>query len=133
MSVEDMEQKMAEMADMISKLEEDNKAYMTKLESMADYEELKKFKSDTEERQAREKEMADMEKVMCDIENRGISMSEEDKNEFMSKIKEFSSIDAWSNYVKAQAFDRAENIDGIVKVGLPYNTSKKTGSIWDEI
>ena len=77
--------------------------------------------------------MADMQKVMSEIEGRGISMSEDDKKEFMNKIKEFSSIDAWSNYVKAQAFDRAENIDGIVKIGLSYNTTTKTGSIWDEL
>lgn len=133
MSVEEMTCKLREFTEKIQKLEEENKAYMSQIESMCDYEELKKFKDDTEERQAREKEMAEMEQVMSEIEGRGISMSEEDKNEFMSKLKEFSSIDAWSNYVKAQAFDRAENVDGFVKIGLPYNTSKRTGSIWDEI
>ena len=133
MSVEEMACKLREFTEKIQKLEEENKAYMSQIESMCDYEELKKFKADTEERQAREKEMAEMEQVMSEIEGRGISMSEEDKNEFMSKLKEFSSIDAWSNYVKAQAFDRAENVDGFVKIGLPYNTSKRTGSIWDEI
>ena len=134
MSYEEMSCKMKEMSDKIKELEECNKSYMSKLEAMSDYDELKKFKCDTEERMAREKEMADMEKVMSDIENRGISMSEDDKKEFMGKIKEFSNINAWSNYVKAQAFDRVENIDGVVRIGLPYtNNNTKPKSIWDEI
>lgn len=134
MSCDALKEEMCKMQDEIRDLKEKNAAYMTQIEAMSDYEELKKFKVDTEERLAREKEMADMEKVMCDIEARGVNMSEEDKNEFKAKIKEFSSIDAWSNYVKAQAFDRAENVDGIVKIGLPYNTSvSKPRSIWDEI
>ena len=134
MSCDALKEEMCKMQDKIRDLEEKNAAYMTQIEAMSDYEELKKFKADTEERIAREKEMADMEKVMCDIEERGIAMSEEDKNEFKAKIKEFSSIDAWSNYVKAQAFDRAESIDGVVRIGLPYNTSvSRPKSIWDEI
>lgn len=134
MSCDALKEEMCKMQDKIRDLEEKNAAYMTQIEAMSDYEELKKFKADTEERIAREKEMANMEKVMCDIEARGVNMSEEDKNEFKAKIKEFSSIDAWSNYVKAQAFDRAENVDGIVKIGLPYNTNvSKPRSIWDEI
>ena len=134
MSVEEMSCKMKEMSERISELEECNKAYMAQIESMSDYEDLKKFKCETEERMAREKEMADMEKVMSDIENRGVCMSEDDKKEFMGKIKEFSSIDAWSNYVKATVFDNAENVNGVVKMGLPYTTEKKSiGSIWDEL
>ena len=134
MSCDALKEEMCKMQDKIRDLEEKNAAYMAQIEAMSDYEELKKFKADTEERIAREKEMADMEKVMCDIEERGIAMSEDDKNEFKAKIKEFSSIDAWSNYVKAQAFDRAESIDGVVRIGLPYNTSvSKPKSIWDEI
>lgn len=134
MSCDALKEEMCKMQDKIRDLEEKNAAYMTQIEAMSDYEELKKFKADTEERISREKEMADMEKVMCDIEERGIAMSEDDKNEFKAKIKEFSSIDAWSNYVKAQAFDRAESIDGVVRIGLPYNTSvSKPKSIWDEI
>lgn len=134
MSCDALKEEMCKMQDKIRDLEEKNAAYMTQIEAMSDYEELKKFKADTEERIAREKEMADMEKVMCDIEARGINMSEEDKNEFKAKIKEFASIDAWSNYVKAQAFDRAESIDGIVRIGLPYITDKpQPKSIWDEI
>jgi hypothetical protein len=134
MSCEEMKCKMSEMAETIKKLQDDNKAFMAKIDSMCDYAELKKFKADAEEKEAREKEMAEMEQVMCEVEQRGVSMSEDEKKEFMSKIREFSSVDAWSNYVKAQAFDRAENIDGVIKIGLPYNTAKKhTGSIWDEL
>ena len=37
-------------------------------------------------------------------------------------------------YVKAQAFDRVENIDGVVRIGLPYtNNNTRPKSIWDEI
>lgn len=126
--------KMAILEDTIKKLQEENKAYMSKMEEMSDYENLKKFKIETEEKMAREKEMLDMKKVMSDIKERGIQVSEKDEKELMGKIKEFSSVEAWSNFVKAQAFDRVENIDGIVKIGLTYNTTKgNTGSIWDEI
>ena len=133
MSVEEMECKMKEMMQKISELEECNKAYMERIDSMSDYEELKKFKCDTEERMEREKEMAEMEKVMSDIENRGVCMTEEEKKGFMEKIKDFSSMDAWSNYVKATVFDNAKNVNDVIKMGLPYNTTEKmTGSIWDE-
>lgn len=132
MSEEDKDAKIKEMSEKIDKLEEENKAYMSKIESMSDYEELKKFKADTEERQMREEEMRKMTTVMEEIENRGVRMSEDDKKTLMAKVKEFSSLDAWSNYVKAQAFDMRENTDGVVKFALPYAEKNSTGSIWDK-
>jgi len=116
-----------------AKLKEENKAYMCQIETMSDYADLKKFQVDAEEKLKQEKEMSAITKVMSDIENRGITMSESEKTEMQSKIKEFSSIESWSNYVKAQVFDRAENIDGIVKIGLPFESQRKTNSIWDTI
>lgn len=126
--------KFESLAEDNEKLKEDNKAYMGKINEMSDYEDLKKFKCDTMEKQAREEEMSKMEKVMSDIENRGIQMSKEDKDKFISDIKKFSSIDAWSNYVKASIFDKAEKADGIVKMAYPdSNNEKKGNSIWDRI
>ena len=132
MAKEDKDAKIKEMSEKIDRLEEENKAYMSKIESMSDYEDLKKFKADTEERQMREEEMRKMTAVMEEIENKGICMSEDDKNALMSKIKEFSSLDAWSNYVKAQAFDMRENTDGVVKFSLPYTERDNAGSIWNK-
>lgn len=130
---EEMTKKMAEMEKEMARLKEDNSAYMAKIEAMSDYEELKKFKTDTEEKMAREKEMAEMEKVMSEIESRGIKMSDEDKKSFMNDIKKFSSISAWSNYVKATAFDKVEKFDGIYKYANTDYNEKSGNSIWDRI
>lgn len=113
-------------------LQSANKAYMEKLATMLDYEDLKKFKADTEEKQRREEEMAKMEKVMAEIENCGFSMSDEDKKELMAKCHEFESMDAWSNYVKAQAFDKAAFNEKPLGFALPF-AQTKSESIWDRI
>lgn len=134
MTIEEAKEKIQELLEEINELKEKNTAYMEKVENMADYEELKKFKEDTEIAKAKEKEMAEMEKVMTDIEKRGIDMSKEDKEQLMAEVKNFSSIDAWANFAKARVFDRVENIDGVIKVGLPFaNVTKSSGSIWDRI
>lgn len=132
MSIETAMSKIAEMSDTIARLEADKNAYMAKLESMSDYEDLKKFKCDTEERMAREAEMSQMESVMSEIAERGFSFSEDDKQQLMSDFKNFSSIDAWKNYVKAQVFDRADST-GFVRMGLPVPNTQTTGSVWDRI
>jgi hypothetical protein len=101
---------------------------------MADYAELKKFKEDTLAKEKREEEMAQMNAVMSDIENRGVKMSEDEKKELMDRVAEFSSMDAWANFAKAQVFDRVENIEGVLKIGMPFSNKKKTSnSIWDRI
>lgn len=134
MSSDEFKCRMSEMAEKISKLEECNKAYMSQIESMSDYAELKKFKEDTICEMAKQEQMAKMEKVMSEIRSKGIDMSEEDKAELMSKIKEFSSVDAWANSVKAHFFDKAENIDGVMRIGLPFkeeNTAQfSDNDIW---
>ena len=132
MSIETAMSKIAEMSDTIARLEADKNAYMAKLESMSDYEDLKKFKCDTEERMAREAEMSQMESVMSEITEKGFSFSEDDKQKLMSEFKNFSSIDAWKNYVKAQVFDRADST-GFVRMGLPVPNTQPSGSIWDRI
>lgn len=133
-SIEDAKEKIAEMIEVIKKLEKENNVYMEKIKDMADYEDLKIFKKNTEEEKIKEKEMAEMEKVMSDIEKRGINMSENDRTQLMAQIKNFSSIDAWANFAKAQVFDKIENVDGVAKIGLPFaNSQKSVGSIWDRI
>ena len=132
MSLEQAMAKISEMSDTIARLEADNNAYMAKISEMSDYEELKKFKCDTEERMAREVEMSEMEKVMSEISERGFSFSDEDKANLMGEFKKFSSIDAWKNYVKAQVFDKAD-ANGIVRMGLTETDGKNSGSIWDRI
>lgn len=134
MSVEEMQCKMEEMAKRIQELETDNAAYMEKINCMSDYEDLKKFKQDTLDQKAKEEEMAQMEKVMSDIESRGVEMGEDEKKEIMSKVGEFSSVEAWANFAKARVFDSVENISGVTRIGLPFeNSDRKSGSIWDEI
>ena len=132
MSLEQAMAKISEMSDTIARLEADNNAYMAKISEMSDYEELKKFKCDTEERMAREAEMSEMEKVMSEISEKGFSFSDEDKTNLMGEFKKFSSIDAWKNYVKAQVFDKAD-ANGIVRMGLTETDNKNSGSIWDRI
>ena len=131
MSFEDAMAKIAEMSETISKLENDNNAYMAKIAEMSDYEELKQFKCMAEEKAKKEEEMAKMESVMCDIESRGITMSDSDKEKLMAKFSEFDSADAWANYVKAQAFDMYGSDFDNSKIGLPFGEPKAT-SIWDK-
>lgn len=127
-----IEEAMAEIGKLTAKcgeLESANAAYMAKL---CDYDELKKFKEETEAKMAKEAEFAAMSKVMSEIADRGIEMSDSEKEALMGKFSEFSSIDAWTNYVKAQIFDKAENIDSVIRMGLPFeNPVKKPSSIWD--
>ena len=104
----------------IEKLSAENEAYLEKINSMCDYEDLKKFKEEYEARELKEKEMAEMEKVLSCMEEKGIGMSDETRNELIQNRQNFSNIDAWSNYVKAYAFDNYEVAsDGIVKFAIP--------------
>lgn len=133
MSVEEAMSQIAKMSDKINELEAQNKAYMSQIESMSDYDELKQFKFSTEQRMKQEADMAIMNKVMSDIVSRGYAMPEDEKTELMAKFSEFSSADAWSNYVKAQVFDKVETNSSVQQIGLPFAEPKKTNSIWDSI
>lgn len=123
------------MAEDLEAVKADNEAYMAKVEAMADYEELKKFKEDTLEKEAKEKEMAQMQEVMADIEKRGVEMSDKDKEELIGKFATFSSIDAWTNFVKATMFDKVEKFDDVVRIAdtSTHEGQKSSGSIWDKI
>ena len=133
MSIETAMSQIAAMSDKINKLEAQNKAYMSQIESMSDYESLKQFKLATEQRIKQEADMATMNKVMSEIAARGCNMSDEEKDALKAKFSEFSSADAWSNYVKAQAFEKFENNSSVQQIGLPFAEPKKTNSIWDSI
>lgn len=133
MSLETAMSQIAAMSDKINKLEAQNKAYMSQIESMSDYDALKQFKLATEQRIKQEADMATMNKVMSDIAARGCNMSDEEKDALKAKFSEFSSADAWSNYVKAQAFEKFENNSSVQQIGLPFAEPKKTNSIWDYI
>ena len=133
MSLETAMSQIAAMSDKINKLEAQNKAYMSQIESMSDYDALKQFKLATEQRIKQEADMATMNKVMSDIAARGCNMSDEEKDALKAKFSEFSSADAWSNYVKAQAFEKFENNSSVQHIGLPFAEPKKTNSIWDSI
>lgn len=133
MSLEAAMSQIATMSDKINELEAQNKAYMSQIESMSDYNDLKQFKFATEERIKQEADMATMNKVMSEITARGCNMSDEEKDALKAKFSEFSSADAWSNYVKAQAFEKFENNSSVQQIGLPFAEPKKTNSIWDSI
>ena len=133
MSIEAAMSQIATMSDKINELEAQNKAYMSQIESMSDYNDLKQFKFATEERIKQDADMATMNKVMSEITARGCNMSDEEKDALKAKFSEFSSADAWSNYVKAQAFEKFENNSSVQQIGLPFAEPKKTNSIWDSI
>lgn len=103
------------------------------LEGMADYAELKKFKEETVAKAEQEAEMAKMNQVMSEIQAKGVEISQEDKDAFMAEIKNFSSVDAWSNYVKATAFDKVEKVDDIIRIADTGIRKTTSGSVWDRI
>ena len=122
-----------ELMEKVSKLQAENDAFMCKLQEMADYDELKKFREDVIEKERQEAEMAEMTKVICGLESKGVKMSEDIKQEFYEKRNDFANISAWSNYVKAYAFDNCEisREDGIVNFELPKSekaSDEKYGS-----
>ena len=103
------------------KLKKDNEAYMAKIEEMSDYEDLKKFKADTLEKEAKMAEAVEMANVMKSLEEKGVKMSEKIKEELTQKRDTFANTSAWANYVKAYVFDNCEisnNDDGIIKFDI---------------
>ena len=131
----DLEVKCAELEKKCSDCEAENKAYMAKIESMSDYEDLKKFKCEAEEKAKQEEQMSQMYSVFSNIESKGVSLSEEDKKNLEKKFSEFSDFTGWENFVKAFAFDNAKNIDGIVKIAYPYGSQAQDDElgVWGRI
>jgi hypothetical protein len=88
---------------------------------MSDYEDLKKFKADTLEKEAKMAEAVEMANVMKSLEEKGVKMSEKIKEELTQKRNTFANTSAWANYVKAYVFDNCEisnNDDGIIKFDI---------------
>lgn len=132
-----LEEAMAEISTLTAeneKLKKDNEAYMGKFEAMSDYEDLKAFKFAAEEREKKEANMVKMCEVLDEISEKGVEMSEDERNAYIAKFSEYDSVAAWSNMVKAAEFDRVGAPSGnIHKIGLPYGEKKKSnGSIWDD-
>ena len=131
-----LEKAMSEISNLTAeneKLKKDNEVYMAKFESMSDYDELKAFKLAAEEKEKQEANMVKMCEVLDEISEKGVEMSEDERNAYIAKFSEYDSVAAWSNMVKAAEFDRVGAPSGnIHKIGLPYGEKKKyTGSIWD--
>lgn len=132
-----LEEAMSEISNLTAeneKLKKDNEAYMAKFEAMSDYDELKAFKFAAEEKEKQEANMAKMCEVLDEISEKGVEMSEDERNAYIAKFSEYDSVAAWSNMVKAAEFDRVGAPSGnIHKIGLPYGEKKKSnGSIWDD-
>ena len=142
--VEDQEEKMSEEPEVTfemlkeenEKLKADNEAYMSKLEEMSDYEELKQFKADTLEKEARMAEAVEMAKVIQSLEEKGVEMSEQIKEELTKKREDFANTSAWANYVKAYVFDNCEISsanDGVIKfdiVEMDINKNSDSNNVW---
>ena len=119
------------------KLKAENEAYLAKITEMSDYEDLKKFKADTLEKESKMAEMAEMTNVMKSLETKGVKMSEELKTELINSRNNFANISAWSNYVKAYVFDNCEisnTEDGIVKFDIiKPETEIKDDGVWAKL
>ena len=131
----DLETKCADLEAKCAELEKSNEAYMAKCEAMADYDELKKFKCETEEKMAQEEKLCKMSEVFASIEDKGFNFSDEVKKELTAKFAEYENIDGWSNYVKAFAFDNSQTSNGEIAIAYAdAHQSKDTFcGIWDDI
>lgn len=122
------------------KLKKDNEAYMAKIEEMSDYEELKQFKAETIEKEAKMAEAVEMAKVMKSLESKGVKMSEDTKSELTRQRDNFANTSAWANYVKAYVFDNCDisnTDDGIIKFdvldAVKENQNSEPNNVWDSL
>ena len=127
----ELECKCAELEKKCAELEENNKAYMARCEAMSDYEALKQFKCDAEAKAEQEKKMSEINQVFSELADKGFVMSDEQKTELSKKYDEYKTLDGFSNYAKAFAFD-AMDTDKDVRMAYP-NPSAKIEDIWDKI
>lgn len=119
-----------ELMKRLQKLEADNEAYLEKINDMSDYEDLKAFKMEAENKIKQEAEMNKMAEVFEEITSKGVKISEETKEELFSRREEFSNIDGWSNFVKAYAFDNCEKTEeGIISFEMPRHDYKETENL----
>lgn len=118
--------KMKQLACKMAKIKEEQKAYM------AENEELKKFKADTEAAQFG----FEISKTMAEVKE---DLPKEEFEALQEKAKEFSisNVDGWKNLVYAKTYEFAKknkNQDalGYTPVGLPFADIKETKkSLWD--
>lgn len=116
------------------RLKADNEAYMAKIATMSDYNELKQFKENAIAEEARMAKMSKVNAVFDSIAEKGINMSEAYKETLISKVDEYSDVDAWANMAKATIFDNYESSDGVIRIGLPYEQKSNTSeSVWDRL
>ena len=136
MSLEEAMSEIKRLSDENSQLKSDNEVYMAKLEAMSDYDELKEFKRMADEAQAKEEKMAQVNAIMSQISERGINMSDEDKNYLLSKVEDYDDMSVWANMAKAVVFDKYDMVNSDVqRIGMPYQTDKvsHSASVWDRI
>lgn len=120
-----------ELTKRLQKLEADNEAYLAQINDMADYEDLKAFKIEAENKIKQEAEMNKMTEVFEEITSKGVKISEETKAELFSRREEFSNIDGWSNFVKAYAFDNCEKTEeGIISFEMPRHDETENLGVW---
>jgi len=138
----DMSEKYEEMYNKYSALEVQMSEITAKMSTsedqmaiyMSENEQLKKFKSDIEEKEM----LSVIEYTLTEVME---SMPKEQMEELREDAKNFSSenLNIWVNKVKAEAFSFSKwktNNDGIMKVGLPFaneNNKTESKSLWDKI
>lgn len=127
----ELEVKCADLEKKCAELEADNKAYMARCEAMSDYEALKQFKCDAEAKAEQEKKMSEINQVFSELADKGFVMSDEQKAELSKKYDEYGTLDGFSNYAKAFAFDAMDS-DKEVRMAYP-KTAPKIEDIWDKI
>lgn len=136
MSLNEAMSEIERLSDENKRLKSDNEVYMSKLESMSDYNELKEFKRMADEERLKEEKMSEVNAIMSQIAERGINMSDEDKNYLLSKVEDYDDVSAWGNMAKATIFDKYDttNFD-IQRIGMPYQTNQMShsASVWDRI
>ena len=114
--------RMCKMAELVAKMAEDSKVYMS------ENEQLKKFKSDVEDQQKR----FAVERTMKELSDK-VALSPEAKEEMITESEKYSfaNIEAWETFCKAKSFEFAlkekEGKSDVIKIGMPFaGVSKKT-------
>lgn len=112
-----MYSKMCKMSEAMTKMADDNKAYM------AENENLKKFKADFEASQ----KLFEVEKTMKEMSDK-VVLSDEARAEMMAEAEKFSfaEIDTWKTNCKAKSFDFALRETGksdVVRIGMPFSNA----------
>ena len=128
----ELEVKCAELEKKCAELEADNKAYMARCEAMSDYDVLKQFKCDADAKAEQEKKMSEINKVFSELADKGFEMSEEEKAELSKKYDEYKTLDGFSNYAKAFAFDAMDTTKDNMRMAYPQS-APQVADIWDEI